>query len=65
MKKLLESWNKFVVEQKGMPCPAPTQDLELNTENRDAAIQAEHIPLCPIFYLRITPTFICHKFILH
>ena len=48
MKKLLENWNKFVVEQKEMPCPAPTQDLELNTENRDAAIQAEHIQYGPL-----------------
>ena len=48
MKKLLENWNKFVVEQKEMPCPAATQDLELNTENRDAAIQAEHIQYGPL-----------------
>ena len=48
MKQLLENWNKFVVEQKEMPCPAPTQDLELNTENRDAAIQAEHIQYGPL-----------------
>ena len=48
MKQLLENWNKFVAEQKGMPCPAPTQDLELNTKNRDAAIQTEHIQYGPL-----------------
>ena len=51
-------WNRQVVENKitatikakeeGMPCPAPTQDLELNTKNRDAAIQAEHIQYGPL-----------------
>ena len=51
-------WNRQVVENKitatikakeeGMPCPAPTQDLELNTKNRDAAIKAEHIQYGPL-----------------
>ena len=30
-----------------MVCPKPTQDLELNTRNRDSAIKAEHIKYGP------------------
>jgi len=51
-------WNRQIVEnkitatikakEKGIPCPAPTQDLELNTKNRDAAIHAEHIQYGPL-----------------
>ena len=48
MKLLLEKWNKFLIEARKLPCPAPTQDLELNTKNRDAAIQAEHIQYGPL-----------------
>ena len=33
---------------KNLACPPATQDLELNTENRDAAIQAEHIQYGPM-----------------
>lgn len=29
-------------------CPAPTHDLELNTKNRDSAIQADHIKYGPL-----------------
>ena len=29
-------------------CPAPTQNLELNTENRDAAIEEDHIQYGPL-----------------
>ena len=32
----------------GMVCPAATQDLELNTKNRDASIKAEHIQYGPL-----------------
>lgn len=32
----------------GMACPAATQDLELNTKNRDASIKAEHIQYGPL-----------------
>jgi hypothetical protein len=32
----------------GIKCPAATQDLELNTKNRDAAIEAEHIQYGPL-----------------
>ena len=41
MKLLLENWKRFINEVKEMVCPKPTQDLELNTKNRNAAIQAE------------------------
>jgi hypothetical protein len=33
---------------KGLICPPATQDLELNTENRDSAIEAEHIQYGPL-----------------
>ena len=29
-------------------CPAATQDLKLNTKNRDSAIKAEHIQYGPL-----------------
>ena len=48
MKILFESWNKFINEAKAMVCPKPTQDLELNTKNRNAAIEAEHIQYGPL-----------------
>lgn len=31
-----------------MPCPKATQDLELNTNNRDASIKADHIQYGPL-----------------
>ena len=43
---------QIVVEQKyskkEKQCPAPTQDLELNTANRDRAIQTKHIKYGPL-----------------
>lgn len=33
---------------KKLKCPAATQDLELNTKNRDAAIKADHIQYGPL-----------------
>lgn len=48
MKLLLENWRKFVTEAKNLICPPATQDLELNTKNRDSAIQAEHIQYGPL-----------------
>ena len=48
MKLLLENWQKFVNEARKLVCPKPTQDLELNTKNRNAAIQAEHIQYGPL-----------------
>jgi hypothetical protein len=29
--------------EAAMSCPLPTQDLELNTQNRDSAIKADYI----------------------
>mgnify|MGYP003109038230 CR=1 FL=1 len=48
MKLLIENWRKFINEAKKLVCPKPTQDLELNTKNRNAAIQAEHIQYGPL-----------------
>jgi len=48
VKPILESWRKFIQEAKQLVCPKPTQDLELNTKNRNAAIKAEHIQYGPL-----------------
>ena len=48
MKLLLEKWKKFLVEAINLVCPPATQDLGLNTKNRDSAIQAEHIQYGPM-----------------
>mgnify|MGYP001188363462 FL=1 len=48
MKLLLENWKRFLNEVKEMACPKATQDLELNTKNRNAAIKAEHIQYGPL-----------------
>ena len=48
MKLLLENWRNFLVEAKKMVCPEATQDLELNTKNRDAAIHADYIQYGPL-----------------
>jgi hypothetical protein len=48
MKNLFENWRRFVNEVKKLVCPPATQDLELNTKNRDAAVQAEHIQYGPL-----------------
>ena len=48
MKLLIENWRKFIKEAKELVCPPATQDLELNTKNRDSAIQAEHIQYGPL-----------------
>ena len=37
-----------IVEAGEKGCPLATQDLELNTKNRNAAIQAEHIQYGPL-----------------
>ena len=40
---------RFVFKSsKVLDCPAATKDLKLNTKNRDAAIQAEHIQYGPL-----------------
>jgi len=48
MKALLENWKRFLKEVKHLVCPPATQDLELNTKNRNAAIKAEHIQYGPL-----------------
>ena len=48
MKLILENFRKFITEAKNLVCPPATQDLELNTKNRDSAIQAEHIQYGPM-----------------
>ncbi|HCI72432.1 MAG TPA: hypothetical protein DHV30_18295, partial [Balneola sp.] len=39
---------KIVKSQKSNNCPSATQDLKLNTKNRDSAIRAEHIQYGPL-----------------
>ena len=39
MKLVLENWRKFVNEVKNLVCPPATQDVDLNTENRNATRQ--------------------------
>ena len=38
----------IIKEMKREACPAATQDLKLNTKNRDSAIKAEHIQYGPL-----------------
>ena len=40
--------NKIVKRTPELDCPPATQDLELNTKNRNAAIKAEHIQYGPL-----------------
>ena len=48
MKLILENFKKFIKEAKSLVCPPATQDIELNTKNRDSAIQAEHVQYGPL-----------------
>ena len=56
MKNLFENWRKYVNEEikvvvgkvKDLVCPEATQDLELNTKNRDTAVKAEHVQYGPL-----------------
>ena len=56
MKDLMIEWRKFLQEEmkviigaaKDYICPPATQDLKINTENRNAAIKAEHIQYGPL-----------------
>ena len=56
MKLIMENWRSYLNEKitikigkiKGMVCPKATQDLKLNTENRNSAIKAEHIQYGPL-----------------
>ncbi len=45
----LYTFEQFLFETgKSAECPPATQDLELNTKNRNAAIEAEHIEYGPL-----------------
>jgi len=49
MRLIMEGWRQFLKEAvEALSCPLPTQDLELNTKNRDAAIKADHIQYGPL-----------------
>lgn len=48
MKLILENWKRYITEVKKYSCPPATQDLELNTKNRDSAIKAKHIQYGPL-----------------
>ena len=48
MKLILENWKRYITEVKKYSCPPATQDLELNTRNRDSSIKAEHIQYGPL-----------------
>ena len=45
LRKYLEEGKLF---EAAMPCPAPTQNVALNTANRDRAIQADFIKYGPL-----------------
>jgi hypothetical protein len=46
--QLIERANKRILGEAELPCPKATQDLELNTNNRDKAIEAEYIKYGPL-----------------
>ena len=43
-----EELGRLWEQVKEFSCPAPTQDLELNTKNRDSAIEADYIQYGPL-----------------
>jgi hypothetical protein len=43
----MKTFKKFI-EQENMDCPKATQDLKLNTKNRNKAIQADYIQYGPL-----------------
>ena len=45
MRKLIEAARRVY---ESLDCPEPTQNLELNTHNRDSAIHADHIKYGPL-----------------
>ena len=48
LKRIINEELKRIIEQKEAECPASTQDLELNTKNRNSAIKAEYIQYGPL-----------------
>lgn len=48
-KSILEGWRSFLAEgEDSLSCPAATEDLKLNTKNRDSAIKEQHIQYGPL-----------------
>jgi hypothetical protein len=49
MKKVFD-FNQYIINENKLDaqCPLATRDLEINTENRDNAIEAEHIEYGPL-----------------
>jgi hypothetical protein len=47
-KQLIERLNRRLLSEAEMACPRATQDLELNTRNRNKSIEAEHIQYGPL-----------------
>ena len=45
---LIERLNRRLLGESEMDCPKATQDLELNTKNRDSSIKSEHIKYGPL-----------------
>ena len=45
---VIERLNRRLLGESEMDCPKATQDLELNTKNRDSSINAEHIKYGPL-----------------
>ena len=48
LKRIINEELKRVLEQKEAECPAATQSLEINTNNRNAAIRAPYIQYGPL-----------------
>jgi len=48
MKNLLNYRQYLILEKENGSCPMATQNLELNTQNRDKAIEAEYIQYGPL-----------------
>ncbi len=47
-RQLIERLNRRLLSESEMDCPKATQDLELNTKNRDMAIEADYIKYGPL-----------------
>ena len=45
---VIERLNRRLLGESEMDCPKATQDLELNTKNRDSSIKSEHIKYGPL-----------------
>ena len=48
LKRIISEELKRIIEQKDRECPPATQDLEINTRNRNSAIKAEYIQYGPL-----------------